>query len=89
MVYIYHVRSCSLVNLFFLYVCVSPFASAAPESERGESLHRECGQAAGHHGPADQVRCKSTHAQTCNINQSCNIVHRPLKAPVDKNNPNL
>lgn len=32
--------------------------SAASESERGESLHRECGQEAGDHGPADQVRSK-------------------------------
>lgn len=29
--------------------------SAAAESEWGESLHRECGQEADHHGPADQV----------------------------------
>ena len=33
-----------------------PVSSAAAESERGESLHGECGQEAGHHGPADQVQ---------------------------------
>lgn len=38
----------------FVPLCVS----AASESERGESLHRECGQEAGDHGPADQVRSK-------------------------------
>lgn len=38
----------------FVPLCVS----AASESERGESLHGECGQEAGDHGPADQVRSK-------------------------------
>lgn len=37
--------------------------SAAAESERGESLHRECGQEADHHGPADQVGGSSEHFQ--------------------------
>lgn len=44
-------RFAHLYLFFFLIISVS----AAAESERGESLHRECGQEAGHHGPADQV----------------------------------
>lgn len=40
------------------HICVS----AAAESERGEGLHRECGQEAGHHGPADQVHRKLSHS---------------------------
>lgn len=48
-------HSYTVIILFiFCRVC----ASAAAESERGESLHRECGQKAGHHGHADQVRSK-------------------------------
>lgn len=35
---------------------------AATESERGESVHGECGQEAGDHGPADQVAALSQHS---------------------------
>lgn len=37
------------------------YVFAATESERREGLHRKRGQAAGDHGPADQV---NSHAQT-------------------------
>lgn len=66
MVDIHHRGVSQLENLFSscVYLCVLCFAPAAPESERGEGVHRECGQEAGHHGPADQVSHPAEPAPT-------------------------